>query len=56
MELCPYCSTQTKRVYHEGLCPEIKTIEYNLDGTIRRIEFMPKHWHADTVRHYDVTG
>lgn len=31
---CSYCAG-----YHSGTCPRIKSIEYNNDGTRKRVEF-----------------
>lgn len=30
---CPYCG-----LYHDAICPRVKAIEYNPDGTIKRVE------------------
>ena len=35
---CPYCSGNGTTVYHTGLCPKIKKIEYYPNGTIRSVE------------------
>jgi hypothetical protein len=32
--VCPYCG-----MYHSGMCPRIKLIEYHPNGQIKRIEF-----------------
>lgn len=34
MSKCPHCG-----MIHETTCPRIKAIEYNADGSVRRIEF-----------------
>lgn len=34
---CPYCGLA---VIHTGFCPRIQAIEYNTDGTIKRVEFV----------------
>lgn len=36
---CHYCSTDTCKIYHGGRCPQVKTIEYYPDGTIKKVEF-----------------
>jgi len=36
---CPHCSSEQQAVFHGGHCPRVKAIEYNSDGSIRRIEF-----------------
>ena len=36
---CPYCSHDGCKVYHYGVCPKVKAIEYYPDGTIKRIEY-----------------
>lgn len=35
---CPYCSSETQYVFHQGWCPKIKSIEYHPNGTIKKIE------------------
>jgi hypothetical protein len=34
MSNCPHCG-----MIHQTTCPRVKAIEYNPDGTVRRIEF-----------------
>lgn len=34
MTHCPYCG-----MIHQMTCPRIKAIEYNADGSTRRVEF-----------------
>ena len=36
---CEYCSSGTTKVFHQGKCPKIKSIEYHLNGTVKKIEF-----------------
>ena len=36
---CPYCSSESCQVYHQGKCPKVKSIEYHEDGTVKRVEF-----------------
>jgi hypothetical protein len=38
---CPYCSNPSAGhiVIHSGICPKVKEIEYNPDGTVKRIVF-----------------
>ena len=36
---CPYCSAVGMGVFHSGICPKIKAIEYTPWGAIKRIEF-----------------
>jgi hypothetical protein len=37
---CPHCSNPPwQLIYHGGTCPRIKAIEYNSNGTIKRVEF-----------------
>lgn len=31
---CGWCG-----MWHNGICPSVKSIEYNEDGSIRRVEF-----------------
>jgi hypothetical protein len=42
MSNCPHCG-----MIHQTTCPRVKAIEYNPDGTVRRIEF-----HAPTAPIY----
>lgn len=37
MTNCPHCGLN---VIHTGMCPRIAAIEYNADGTIRRVEYV----------------
>lgn len=32
---CPYCGISG----HTGRCPEVKSMEYHPDGTVKRVEF-----------------
>lgn len=34
MSNCPHCG-----MIHQTTCPRIKAIEYNTDGSVRRVEF-----------------
>lgn len=34
---CPHCGLN---VIHTGMCPRIAAIEYNENGTIRRVEYV----------------
>lgn len=36
---CPHCSSEWQAVFHSGRCPEIKAVEYDTYGHIRRIEY-----------------
>jgi hypothetical protein len=36
---CPHCSSEWQAVFHSGRCPEIKAIEYDASGRIKRIEY-----------------
>jgi len=36
---CPYCSSESCQVYHQGKCPKVKSIEYHEDGTVKRVDF-----------------
>ena len=36
---CPYCSSDSVQVYHQGKCPKVKSIEYHPNGTIKKVEF-----------------
>ena len=36
---CPYCSSDSVQVYHQGKCPKIKSIEYYENGTIKKVDF-----------------
>lgn len=31
---CPHCGN-----WHTGVCPRVKSVEYNPDGTVRRVEY-----------------
>ena len=37
---CPYCSSETTKVYHGGSCPRVKSVEYHLDGSVKKVEFV----------------
>lgn len=39
MKECPYCSSDHTKIYHNGLCPRIKSIEYDEKGSTTKIEF-----------------
>ena len=44
---CPHCSNPPSNyVYHNGVCPKVKAVEYHPDGTIKRIEY--KEWNYPT--------
>lgn len=34
---CPYCGSG---IPHDGLCPEIKAVDYYPDGTLKRVELL----------------
>ena len=36
---CPYCSSDSVQVYHQGKCPKVKFIEYYENGTVKKVEF-----------------
>ena len=36
---CPWCSGPWNKVYHSGVCPRVRAIEYHPNGTVKRIEF-----------------
>ncbi len=36
---CPYCS----KVFHSGICPKVKSIEYYPNGTIKMVEFKEEY-------------
>ena len=36
---CPHCSSEWQAVFHSGRCPEIKAIEYDTYGHVKRIEY-----------------
>jgi hypothetical protein len=36
---CQYCSGNSSLVWHPGVCPKIKGIEYWPNGTIKKVEF-----------------
>ena len=36
---CPYCSGDGDYIYHSGVCPKIKEIEYYPNGTIKKVTF-----------------
>jgi hypothetical protein len=36
---CPFCSTAQRKIYHAGVCPNIKRIEYNPDGSVKAVEY-----------------
>lgn len=35
---CPWCSGPFTTVYHDGLCPRLKAIEYYPNGSPKRVE------------------
>ena len=38
LDYCPYCShLPYSMVYHYGVCPKIKEIEYYKDGAVKRV-------------------
>ena len=39
LDECPYCSNSVVHVYHDGICPRVKSKEYHQDGRLKRIEF-----------------
>jgi len=39
MTACAYCSNGLSQVFHTGSCPEVKSVEYYPDGTIKRVYF-----------------
>lgn len=39
MKECPYCSDQWSKIWHNGVCPKVKSIEYFPDGSIKKVEF-----------------
>lgn len=39
MKECPYCSDEITKIYHNGKCPKVKSIEYYETGEIKRVEF-----------------
>ena len=39
---CPWCSGLGGQVYHAGVCPRVRAIEYYPDGTVKRVEFWPE--------------
>jgi hypothetical protein len=39
---CPWCSGPWSKVYHGGVCPRVRAIEYHPSGAIKRIEFRPE--------------
>ena len=38
---CRWCSSAYQATFHGGPCPNVRSIEYHPDGTIKRIEFQP---------------
>jgi len=36
---CPYCSNGCQQIYHGGRCPQVKSIEYHENGTVKKVEF-----------------
>ena len=36
---CQWCSNVGHDTYHAGPCPRIKSLEYRLDGSLKRVEF-----------------
>ena len=36
---CPWCSGPWNQVYHSGVCPRVRAIEYYPNGMIKRVEF-----------------
>jgi len=41
---CPWCSGETSWVMHGGRCPQVRAIEYNPDGSVKRVEFTNTPW------------
>lgn len=39
---CPYCSNEHNFIYHQGVCPKVKSIEYYENGTTKKVEFHEK--------------
>jgi len=39
---CKCCSTRKRRVYHNGKCPHIASIEYHKNGVLRKVTFLNK--------------
>ena len=39
---CPWCSGPWNQVYHSGVCPRVRAIDYHPNGMIKRIEFWPE--------------
>lgn len=37
---CRWCSDNYNQVWHAGLCPNIKSIEYYQNGIIKKVEFV----------------
>ena len=36
---CPWCSSPTSAIFHGGVCPRVKKIEYHPWGGIKTVEF-----------------
>lgn len=36
---CPYCSSDTAKINHQGICPKVKSFEYYPTGELKRVEF-----------------
>ena len=38
---CPYCSNSDigHYIYHNGICPKVKSFEYDENGNIKKVEF-----------------
>lgn len=41
---CPYCGK-----LHDARCPDVKAIEYNADGTVKRVEFFSHNDYAPRI-------
>lgn len=39
MNACPYCSSDGQQMFHGGVCPRVKSIEYYPWGGIKKVEF-----------------
>ena len=38
-DACPHCSGAFSQVFHGGRCPQVKSIEYYPNGSIKKVEF-----------------
>jgi len=48
---CQWCSNSQTKIYHNGVCPKVKSIEYDKNGRVKKIEFKDTDYYT-----YPTTG